>query len=85
LEELQLPIDNMQYLFSYPNRYLYKDVLYSTLDSFFEVRLDTEPALVLQQEEVSRYIWLDVTSVLVMDLAFVSGQKALQAYLRRND
>jgi NAD+ diphosphatase len=85
LEELQLPIDNMQYLFSYPNRYLYKDVLYSTLDSFFEVRLDTEPALVLQQEEVCRYIWLDVTSVLVMDLAFVSGQKALQAYLRRND
>ena len=85
LEELQLSIDNMQYLFSYPNRYLYKDVLYSTLDSFFEVRLDTEPALVLQQEEVSRYIWLDVTSVLVMDLAFVSGQKALQAYLRRND
>jgi NAD+ diphosphatase len=85
LEELQLPIDNMQYLFSYPNRYLYKDVLYSTLDSFFEVRLDTEPALVLQQEEVCRYIWLDVTSVLVMDLAFVSGQKALQAYLLRND
>jgi NAD+ diphosphatase len=85
LEELQLSIDNMQYLFSYPNRYLYKDVLYSTLDSFFEVRLDTEPALVLQQEEVSRYIWLDVTSVLVMDLAFVSGQKALQAYLRIND
>jgi ADP-ribose pyrophosphatase YjhB (NUDIX family) len=85
LEELQLSIDNMQYLFSYPNRYLYKDVLYSTLDSFFEVRLDTQPALVLQQEEVSRYIWLDVTSVLVMDLAFVSGQKALQAYLRRND
>jgi NAD+ diphosphatase len=26
LEELQLPIDNMEYLFSYPNRYLWLDV-----------------------------------------------------------
>ncbi len=38
MEELQLPIDNMQYLFSYPNRYLYKDVLYSTLDNFFYLK-----------------------------------------------
>ena len=26
LEELQLPIDNMEYLFCYPNRYLWLDV-----------------------------------------------------------
>jgi 8-oxo-dGTP pyrophosphatase MutT (NUDIX family) len=82
LEELQLPIDNMRYLFSYPNRYLYQDVLYSTLDSFFEIHLHTKPALVLQYEEVSRYLWLDVSSVNVKELAFVSGQNALAAYLR---
>jgi 8-oxo-dGTP pyrophosphatase MutT (NUDIX family) len=83
LEELQLPIGDMQYLFSYPNRYLYKDVLYSTLDSFFEIRLDSKPALVLQMEEVSRYLWLDVSSVDVKQLAFTSVQNALKGYLRR--
>jgi NAD+ diphosphatase len=82
LEELQLPIDNMQYLFSYPNRYLFKDVLYSTLDSFFEIRFDSEPSLVLQQEEISRYFWLDMKNMDVKQLAFVSGQNALQEYLR---
>ena len=84
LEELQLPVSNMQYLFSYPNRYLYKDVLYSTLDSFFEINLDTKPALVLQQEEVSRYLWLDMQNMDVKQLAFVSGQNALAEYLRGN-
>ena len=82
LEELQLPINNMQYLFSYPNRYLFKDVLYSTLDSFFEIRLDSKPSLVLQQEEVSRYLWLDMKYMDIKQLAFVSGQDALQEYLR---
>jgi NAD+ diphosphatase len=85
LEELQLPIGHMQYLFSYPNRYLYQDVLYSTLDSFFEIHLSTKPALVLQQEEVSRYLWLDVSNVDSNQLAFVSGQHAMAAYLRNNE
>jgi 8-oxo-dGTP pyrophosphatase MutT (NUDIX family) len=84
LEELQLPIDNMQYLFSYPNGYLYKGVEYATLDSFFEIRLDTQPDLVLQEEEVSRCFWLDVTSVDTKKLAFPSGQSALAEYLRKN-
>jgi NAD+ diphosphatase len=84
LEELQLPVSNMQYLFSYPNQYLYKDVLYSTLDNFFEIKLDTKPALVLQQEEVSRYLWLDMQYMDVEQLAFVSGQNALAEYLLGN-
>jgi NADH pyrophosphatase NudC (nudix superfamily) len=85
LEELQLPIDNMRYLFSYPNRYLYQDVLYYTLDSFFEIHLTTKPALVLQQDEVSRYLWLDMSTVNANELAFASGQNALRAYLRGNN
>ncbi|WP_339725678.1 NUDIX domain-containing protein [uncultured Paraglaciecola sp.] len=80
-EELQLTINVMQYLFSFPNQYLYKDVLYSTLDNFFEITLHTKPALTLQQEEVSRYLWLDLESVETKELAFASGQAALAEYL----
>jgi NAD+ diphosphatase len=83
LEELQLPVNNMQYLFSYPNSYLYKDVLYSTLDSFFEITLDTKPDLILQQEEVSRYLWLDLSSLTIQELAFASGQHAFEEFIRR--
>jgi NAD+ diphosphatase len=62
---------------------IYKEVLYSTLDSFFEIHLSTKPALVLQQEEVSRYLWLDVSRVNTKELAFASGQNALAEYLRK--
>lgn len=75
----------MRYLFSYPNSYLYQDVLYFTLDSFFENHLNTKPALVFQQDEVSRYLWLDMSTVNANELAFASGQNALRAYLRGNN
>ena len=84
LEELQLPISNMAHLFSYPNRYLYKDVLYSTLDSFFEINLDSKPALILQQQEDSCYLWVDVSAVDDKQLAFTSGQNVLAQCLGRN-
>jgi NAD+ diphosphatase len=81
IEELQLPVNDMQYLFSYPNQYLYQDVLYSTRDNFFEINLDNKPELVLQQEEVSRYLWLDMSNVDSNKLAFASGQHAIADYL----
>lgn len=82
LEELQLPVNDMRYLFSCPNRYLYKDILYSTLDSFFEIKLEVKPCIVLQEQEVSRYFWIDQASVDVEQLAFESGQRALAMYLK---
>jgi NAD+ diphosphatase len=84
LKELQLPIDNLRYLFSYPNRYLYKGVIYSTLDSFCEIYLHISSDLVVQRKEVSRYIWLDLANVDIKTLAFTSGQNGLEEYLRRH-
>jgi NAD+ diphosphatase len=81
LEELQLPVNNMQYLFSYPNSYLYKDVLYSTLDSCFEISFYTKPELIIQQEELSRYLWLDVSSLTIQELAFASGQHGFAEFI----
>jgi hypothetical protein len=73
----------MQYLFSYPNSYLYKDVLYSTLDSCFEISFYTKPELIIQQEELSRYLWLDVSSLTIQELAFASGQHGFAEFIRR--
>jgi ADP-ribose pyrophosphatase YjhB (NUDIX family) len=80
-EELHLPVTEMRYLFSSPNEYLYKDVLYSTLDSFFEVLLDTQPNMVLQTEEVSEYGWYSLSDIDLKDLAFESGQRAIASYV----
>lgn len=84
-EELQLVITDMRYLGSYPNQYLYKDVLYFTTDSFFEITLANWPALVVQQDEVRRYLWVELAKVDTSKLAFVSGQCAMAKYLYQSE
>lgn len=82
-EELQLSVSDskMSYLYSFPNQYLYKDVVYHTVDCFFELKLDTKPTLVLQLSEVSNYHWVDPKEVNLDDLAFNSCKQALTKYL----
>ncbi|MEP0357652.1 MAG: NUDIX domain-containing protein [Paraglaciecola sp.] len=82
-EELQLSVSDsdLSYLFSYPNEYLYKDVRYYTVDSFFELILKAEPTLILQQSEVSNFYWVDPKTLNLDDLAFDSCKRALTSYL----
>lgn len=81
LEELKLEVSTMQYIGSYPNQYLYQDVLYQTLDSFFVINLAIKPNVVLQQSEVSAYEWVDLSEVLPERLAFESGRCAIKDFL----
>ena len=76
-EELQLSVTQMHYLFSFANSYCYKGVSYPTLDSFFMIKLDALPELVLQLEEVSAYEWLNPRDIDLQSLAFESHKKAL--------
>ena len=78
-EELQLSVDKLQYMFSFANYYAYKDVNYPTLDSFFMIKLSERPELILQQQEVSDYYWLDPKQIDPQSLAFASHRKALMA------
>lgn len=80
-EELQITLGKMKYLGSYPNQYLYKDVLYRTLDSFFVINLTSKPSVILQQSEVSAYEWVDLSNIPLEQFAFESGRGAIQDYL----
>ncbi|MEP0177977.1 MAG: NUDIX domain-containing protein [Paraglaciecola sp.] len=82
-EELQLSVadSEMSYLYSFPNQYLYKGVVYHTVDCFFELILDSEPSLVLQQSEISNYYWVDPKTFNLDELAFDSCKRALTSYL----
>ena len=76
-EELQLQIDSLQYMFSFPNSYCYKEVNYPTLDSFFMIKLSALPELTIQEEELSGYCWLKPSEIDREALAFDSHKKAL--------
>lgn len=78
-EELQLSVDNLQYMFSFANYYHYKDVHYPTLDSFFMIKLNYLPELTIQEAELSGYCWRKPADIDPQDLAFDSHKKALMA------
>jgi NAD+ diphosphatase len=77
-EELQLSVEAMQYLFSVPNTYVYKEVEYHTVDSFFLIMLVKRPTLFLQATELNGYCWLSLEDIDADKLAFASLKAALK-------
>ena len=77
LEEVGIKINELNYLFSFPNSYEYHAVTYSVLDLFYLIRVkDNEQATAL--EETSNVLWLPLKAVAEERLAFQSIQKALK-------
>jgi ADP-ribose pyrophosphatase YjhB (NUDIX family) len=81
-EEVGLDLDAVQYLTSFPNRYLYANVTYNTLDLFFTARTG-QPDLARALDAVAGVRWLDPRHVRPGDLAFASMRHALEVYNRR--
>ncbi len=78
-EELMLTIEphSLTYLGSLPNTYLYKDILYYTLDLFYQIKLEEKPSFKLQEDEILEVVWLSLEELNLTDLAFESQQEAL--------
>jgi NAD+ diphosphatase len=78
-EELQINITKNQinYIASFPNTYLYKDVLYHTLDLFFEVILTEKPKITLEKDEISTFFWINRHKIPLEKLAFDSHKRII--------
>lgn len=75
-EELGLVLPAPRYLFSAPNRYRYRGVLYYTVDAAFAFELAVRPAIVLDAEN-SAARWLRLDEVDPEAVAFESIRTAL--------
>lgn len=84
VEELQLKVKHVSYLFSFPNTYLYKQVSYNTVDSFFEVNLPRLPELFLQKSELAEFVWIAAEDINPNHIAFESIKRAIAALVERN-
>ena len=76
-EELDITIDSnkLKYKTSLPNTYIYKQIMYNTLDLFFEYEVNAQLDIRLEQSEISDYIWLKVDDINIDDIAFDSQKK----------
>ena len=82
-EETSLVVTHHEYLCSYPNQYLYKDVNTSVVDAFFLCQVQDDSATVIEQEEVAEFRWLEPTETVLANMAFESNRLAILHYLKR--
>lgn len=80
LEETGLHLDTLSYLFSFPNLYPYKGIVYNTLDLIFLVRCERQPTVVAG-DDLAELLWVERTQVDLAALAFDSLRNAVRRYL----
>ena len=82
-EELGLEVTIASYLGSFPNRYVYRNVVYFTTDIFFLCRPAVAGARIAGNEEISRWDIFPIDELPLDGIGFESNVKALQLYRGR--
>lgn len=82
LEEMKLTVDitALKYLSSLPNTYEYKNIIYNTLDLFYEYSVEEKTEAELEISEISETVWLKLKDLNPGDLAFDSQKTFLANY-----
>jgi ADP-ribose pyrophosphatase YjhB (NUDIX family) len=84
-EELGLAPDEgrLDFLFSFPNRYPYRTLVYDTCDLFFRLELGPEDPEPVAADDVAALVWRDPAGVRPEELAFDSMRRAVAAFIAR--
>ena len=84
-EELGISISsqNLKYITTSPNNYLYKNVPYRTMDIFYECVLPSETIKIKAEDEIQELIWVKRSEIDLNQIGFVSIRKVIgEKYLR---
>lgn len=81
-EEVNLEVTELEYLYSYPNRYFYREITYVTADLFFACRVKDWSAL-KALDEVDGCELIPLDKIRDEELAFPSVKVALEAYRKK--
>lgn len=79
-EELGIEVGKFEYLFSFPNTYPYRNIVYHTCDLFVRVSYDDFPA-VKAQDDISEAIWLGRDEIELDKIAFDSIRRGVERVL----
>ncbi len=80
-EETDLEVKSIKYLLSRPNTYLYSEVLYRTIDLFFECQVDTYE-MSRQESEIEELMWVRPDELDLDKFAFESIKSGLEYYFK---
>jgi len=82
-EEVGIAIPEMRYLYSFPNRYPFRGMIYDTLDLIFLVHFD-QPPEVKAADDLEEVMWVARDDVELDRIAFDSLRKAVRQYLTQH-
>ena len=78
-EELNIDIENPEYLGSFPNIYEYKNVVYHVCDLFFYSKIDALPTD-FDKREIEELVLISRSEVPIDKLAFESSKMCLRSF-----
>ena len=83
-EEMKIKVDlsQLKYLASLPNTYEYKNILYNTIDLFYEYNLSEKVGFELELSEISETIWIKKNQINLEDIAFDSQKLFFETYIK---
>ena len=83
-EELYFDLakNEIRFFSSYPNQYLYKNILYHTLDLGFIVTLEKNRISSFNEQEIESIIWIKKNEIAMNEIAFESTKKFISDYLK---
>ncbi|SNB45242.1 NUDIX domain-containing protein [Geobacter sp. DSM 9736] len=79
-EEVGIEVAGLRYLCSFPNRYLYRDILYNTMDLVFVASCEELPQ-VKAADDLAEVLWVDRDAVEYERIAFDSLRRAVRRYV----
>jgi len=79
-EETGIELPPLQYLYSLPNSYHYRDVVYDTLDLIYCCQL-TAPPRMQAADDLEQLLWIERNKIEYERIAFSSLRLAIQRYL----
>lgn len=82
-EELNLDIEQWTYFSSQPNTYEYKNITYKTTDCIFIAYLSEKPEIIIEEEEVSDFVWISLEEIDISKIGFESLQKAVTLFIEK--
>ncbi|UOX32908.1 NUDIX domain-containing protein [Flavobacterium sediminilitoris] len=81
-EELGLEIfpNNLRYITTSPNNYLYKNIPYKTMDIFYECSLSSDIISITAKDEIQELIWVNRSEIDLDSIGFVSIRKIIKEF-----
>ncbi len=81
LEETSLVVSSFDYLMSGPNRYVHEGIAIPVVDLFFLAQAPQDATVLLDQSELSEFLWVVPTDQHLESMAFDSNRRAVECWI----